>query len=159
MASLSVAVAAYGTSDAAHADWREIADAGGNDALDAALIERADTRVIAIHPFPEAGWGGGAITSALIGHLWPPSLLDGAIAGGVGGHMLTRVSLGLSRDATHELGRVMEAGRFVTLAVFDRRGGPTSCFFGGRALQFGILPMSGTAHDLRSALDDDLADE
>lgn len=159
MTSLSVIVAAYGTSDAARADWRQVAREGGADVLDGVLIERIDTRVVAIEPFAGAGWGAGTISGALIGHLWPPSLLDGAVAGGVGGRMLTAVSRGLSRDATHELGRVMEAGRFVTLAVIDRGGSDTPCFFGGRTLQLAVLPMAGTARQLRSAFDLDRFDE
>jgi hypothetical protein len=159
--SLSVTVAAYGSLEAATADWDD--DARGSDAsldaLDAALVERCDHRVSALHRFSSAGWAQGAAATALIGRLSPPALLDGALAGGVGRRTLTFFTTGLSRDAVNELGRVLDTGRFVTVAVFERGPAPTTSGYGARALAVATLPMRGTAFELRDAVEADEADE
>ena len=160
MASLSVTVAAYGSLEAASADWDEIARSSKAEVnlVDAAMIERTDHRVAALHRCSAKGWAEGSVASALVGTLSPPALLDGAIAGGVGKHVLTFVFNGLTRDAANELGRVLESGRFVTLAVIERALQPTAVAYGGRALAVATLPMGGTAFDLRRACLDDDAD-
>jgi hypothetical protein len=160
VASLSVTVAAYGSFEAASADWDEIArfPTVELNLIDAALIERWDHRVAVLHRCSAKGWAEGSVASALVGTLSPPALLDGAIAGGVGKHVLTFVFAGLSRDAVNELGRVLEAGRFVTLAVVERAPRPAMVAYGGRALAVATLPMGGTVFNLRSAVEGDDAD-
>jgi hypothetical protein len=158
--SLSVTVATYGSVEAAVADWDEVELAGarGLNLIDAALIERADDRVVTFHRCSATGWGHGSIACALVGALWPPALLDGALAGGVGRRALTFLSTGLSRDAINELGRVLESGPFVTLAVVERAAAPTATALGARALRVATLPLLGTAYDLRQAVKADEAD-
>ena len=160
MASLSVTVAAYGSFEAAAADWDETARLPGSELnlIDAALIERTDGRVAALHRCSAQGWAEGSVASAVVGMLSPPALLDGAIAGGVGKHVLTFVFDGLTRDATNELSRLLESGRFVTLAVIERAPQPRVGAYGGRALAVATLPMGGTAFDLRLACLADDAD-
>jgi hypothetical protein len=160
VASLSVTVAAYGSGDAAVRDFDDV-DLSPDDAvnlIDIALIERSDRQVTKLHRYSSSSWAHGEIASALVAVLWPPALLDGALAGGVGKRTLTFLSTGLTRDAVNELGRVMEAGRFVTLAIFDRRLEATRTTYGTRALQVAILPLRGTAYDLRHATEDDRAE-
>ena len=160
VASLSVTVAAYGSLEAACADWDEIerASAAEFNLIDAATIEWSGSRVAALHRASERGWADGSIASALIGASSPPALLDGAIAGGVGRHVLTFVFAGLSRDATHELGKVLSSGRFVTVAVIERSPQPTRIAYGGRALAVATLPLGGTAFELHRAFESDEAD-
>jgi hypothetical protein len=161
LASLSVTVAAYGSFDAASADWDEVEcdPACELNLIDAALIERADHRVATVHRCLSRGWARGSVASALVGRLSPTALLDGAIAGGVGKRALIFVSHGLSRDAINELGRVLESGPFVTLAVFERGSGLTTTGHATRALGAASLPMQGTAFDLRQAVHDDETDD
>ncbi|MGZ4708242.1 MAG: hypothetical protein ACXWBN_05825 [Acidimicrobiales bacterium] len=157
---MSVTVAAYGSLEAASADWDEIArfPAAEFNLIDAALIEKCDHRVAALHRCSATGWAEGSVASALVGMLSPPALLDGAIAGGVGRHVLTFVFAGLSRDAANELGRVLESGRFVTLTVIERSPQPRMIAYGGRALAVATLPMGGTAFELHRAVEADEAD-
>jgi hypothetical protein len=161
VASLSVTVAAYGSFEAAAADWDQIErdPVGQVNAIDALLIERSEHRVAKVHRCSKEGWARGSVASALVARLSPPALLDGAIAGGVGRRVLSLVSKGLSRDAVNELGCALEAGRFVTLAVVERGAGPTTTGYGARALAVASLPMKGTAFDLRHAVTSDEADE
>jgi hypothetical protein len=160
LGSLSVTVAAYGSLGAATTDWDETAriPAVELNLIDAALIERADHRVAAIHRCSAQGWAKGSVVSAVVGMLSPPALLDGAIAGGVGRHAMTLVFTSVSRDAANELARVLDSGRFVTLAVVDRAPQPTTVAHGGRALAVATLPMGGTAFGLRHAVEADEAD-
>jgi hypothetical protein len=157
MASLNVIVAAYGSLEAASADWDDLDldPTAENNLADAALIERSDVRVAKVHRCWPRGWARGSVASALVGRISPSALLDGAIAGGVGRRALTCVSNGLSRDAVNELGRVLESGWFVTVMVAQRGPvvGPTS--YGARALSMASLPMRGTAFDLRHAVQAD----
>jgi hypothetical protein len=161
MASLSVTIAAYGSFEAASADWDDIARLSMTTLIlvDAALIERSDHRVATLHRRSTTGWARGLVASAMVGRLSPLALLDGAIAGGVGRRALAFVSQGLSRDAVNELGRVLESGRFVTLAVVERGPEPTGMAVGGRALTVATLPLRGTAFDLRHAVEADESDD
>ena len=159
MTSLSVAVAAYGSLPAATADWDLCVDSTLESCLlDAILIEQSDRRVTKLHRCWNGGWARGSVASAVVARLWPSALLDGPIAGGVGRRTLRVVSDGLSRDAVNELGRVLESGRFVTLAVVQRGPGPTEIGHWGRALALASLPMRGTALALRRAAERDEAD-
>ena len=160
LSNLNVIVAAYSSFEAAAADWDDV-DRDPTDEfnlLDAALIERSDLRVAVVHRCLSRGWARGSIASALVGRLSPVALLDGAIAGGVGRRALSLVSNGLSRDAVNELGRVLDSGWFVTLAVVERGPRLTTTGYGARALGLASLPMRGTAFDLRQAVQADEAD-
>jgi hypothetical protein len=157
VASLNVTVAAYGTLEAAAADWDDPGPAF--NVIDAVLIERSAHRVVMVHRYPSSGWAQGTVGSALVGRLSPASLLDGAIAGGVGKHVLTFISDGLSRDAVNELGLVLESGRFVTLSVLERVAGRIAFGYSVRALSLASLPLRGTVHDLKVATDADAADD
>jgi hypothetical protein len=161
LTSLSVTVAAYGSLQAALADWDDVDEdpTRAFNIIDAVLIERSDQRVVRVHRSVSHKWAEGSVASAVVGRLSPPALLDGAIAGGVGKRVLTLVSDGLSRDAVNELGRVLESGRFVTLAVVERGAEPAALGYGARALSIAGLPMRGTAFDLRVAAEADDADD
>jgi hypothetical protein len=161
MASLNVIVAAYGSLEAASADWDDLdRDATAEiNLIDAVLIERTDVRVEMVHRCSSRGWARGSVASALVGRISPSALLDGAIAGGVGRRALTFVSNGLTRDAVNELGRVLESGWFVTLMVAERGPVVAATSYGARARSLASLPMRGTAFDLRHAVQADEADE
>jgi hypothetical protein len=161
VASLSVTVAAYHSFETASADWDELARCPADvlGLIDAALIERCDHRVAALHRFSSTGWAQGSVASALVGRLSPPALLDGAIAGGVGRRALTFVSSGLSLEAVNELGRVMGSGRFVTVAVVESGPDPATAACGARTLGVATQPMRGNAIDLRHAVEADETDE
>jgi hypothetical protein len=161
MSRLSVSVAAYGAFAPAAADWDDLdraVAARAIDLIDAALVERDDTKVVRFHRYSAAAWGRGLIASAVVGLVSPPALLVGAVAGSVGGNMITVLSQGLSREGLCEFGRVMEAGPFVTVALADRGGTGSSFMFGDRSLALASLPVGGTALALRAALEADADD-
>jgi len=157
---LSVVVAAYNCYEDAAADWDDVDRDSTVDVhvVDAALIERCDSRVATVHRYSKRGWAQGSIAGALVGRLSPPALLDGPIAGGVGRRTLTFVSNGLSRDAVNELGRVLDSGWFVTIAVVEQGPRLRSDCYGTRARGLASLPLQGNAFDLRQAVQADEAD-
>ena len=109
-------VATYGNEDDAQADYEVVkelyaADAIGN--FDAAVIRKDADGKVHVNKDETAtrkgAWGGAAV-GAVVGILFPPSILAtagvGALAGGLGGHFLK----GLSRKEVKELGEQLDSG-------------------------------------------------
>jgi hypothetical protein len=96
-----VTLAAYGSLEVATADWDDLewCPVNQSNTIDAVLIEREGDRVATLHGFSMRGWGYGWIASAVVGALWPPALLAGAVAGGVGANVITCVSRGFGHFA------------------------------------------------------------
>ena len=161
MADLNVIVAAYGSLDDARADWGALDRAPVREThlLDSVLIERSDLQVTVVHRCSSRGWARGSVAGALVGRLSPTALLTGAIAGGVGVRTMSFVSRGLSRDAVNELGRVLDSGSFVTVAITEGAHVGTATSYGVRAATLASLPLSGSLFDLRMAVLADDADE
>ena len=118
-------VATYGNEDDAQADYEVIkelyaADAIGN--FDAAVIRKDADGKVHVNKDETAtrkgAWGGAAV-GAVVGVLFPPSILAtagvGALAGGLGGHFLK----GLSRKDVKELGEQLDSGEVALLVVGD----------------------------------------
>lgn len=118
-------VATYGNEDDAQADYEVVkelyaADAIGN--FDAAVIRKDADGKVHVNKDETAtrkgAWGGAAV-GAVVGILFPPSILAtagvGALAGGLGGHFLK----GLSRKDVKELGEQLDAGEVALLVVGD----------------------------------------
>ena len=63
------------------------------------------------------GWGKGAVAGAVVGILFPPSLLGGAVAGGLGGGLVARMNRSLDRGDIKDLGEVMDAGEIALVVV------------------------------------------
>ena len=119
---LRIALAAYDTLDDAAADWAEyLTSAEPGSVIDGAIIERTHTEVTRFHAGTSCGWGRGVIACAVCGVLWPPALLVGALAGSVGGEVMTAVRCGLTADAVRDLSAVLERGSFVAMSVLDGR--------------------------------------
>ena len=80
-------------------------------------------------------------------------MVVGALAGSVGGHTMTEIRRGLSREAIGGLGAVMEMGAFVSVTIADRNCTPEA-FRGPRALHLASLPLGRTCpYVARAALD------
>ncbi len=118
-------VATYGNEDDAQADYEVVkelyaADAIGN--FDAAVIRKDADGKVHVNKDETAtrkgAWGGAAV-GAVVGILFPPSILAtagvGALAGGLGGHFLK----GLSRKEVKELGEQLDSGEVALLVVGD----------------------------------------
>ena len=111
-----VYIGAYDTEADAQLDYdvvKELFAAGVIGTFDAAVITKDADGKVKVNkdevPTRRGAWGGLGV-GALLGLLFPPSLIAsaavGAVAGGVGAHLWK----GLSRSDVKELGEVLDAG-------------------------------------------------
>jgi len=118
-------VATYDNEDDAQADYdvvKELYAAKAIGNFDAAVVRKDADGKVHINKDETAtrkgAWGGAAV-GAVVGVLFPPSILAtagvGALAGGLGGHFLK----GLSRKEVKELGDFLDDGQVALLVVGD----------------------------------------
>jgi uncharacterized membrane protein len=115
-------VAAYGSEQDARADYETLKDlhaAGLVGTYDAAVVTKSDGKVH-VHkhekPTQHGAWTGLGV-GALIGILFPPSVLAsgvlGATAGGIVGHLWR----GMSRADVRELGTLLDDGEAALVVI------------------------------------------
>lgn len=125
MKKLSTTIATYDDELPAEKDWAAVESAGrasSVDIADAALVKRgADGAVTTIHRQSHHGWGKGAVAGAVVGLLFPPTILAGAVAGGASGGMIARLNRSLDRGDIKDLGEVMDSGEIAMVVVTDER--------------------------------------
>jgi uncharacterized membrane protein len=118
-------VAVYDSEDDAQSDYdvvKELYAAKAIGNFDAAVVRKDADGKVHINKDETAtrkgAWGGAAV-GAVVGVLFPPSILAGAgvgaLAGGLGGHFLK----GLSRKDVKELGDFLDDGQVALLVVGD----------------------------------------
>ena len=93
---LSTTVAVYTDQRLAESDWDAMevsAKSGGIDLADAALVRRnLDGTIETLRRNSHHGWGKGAIAGAMVGLIFPPSLIGSAVVGAAGGGIVARLS-------------------------------------------------------------------
>ena len=93
---------------------------------DVALIVKDADGKVHVHkhekPTQHGAWGGIAV-GAVVGILFPPSIIAsaavGGVVGGVGGHLRK----GMSRGDTKELGELLEGGEAALIVIGESRAG------------------------------------
>ncbi|HTQ68624.1 MAG TPA: DUF1269 domain-containing protein [Solirubrobacteraceae bacterium] len=119
--------ATYSDPAGAEADYEMLLDLHAADFVgtyDVALVNRDASGKIHVEkhekPTQHGAWGGIAV-GALVGVLFPPSLLGaaavGGIIGGVGGHL----KKGISRKDAKELGDFLDAGQAALVVIGESR--------------------------------------
>jgi len=157
---LTVAVAAYQELEAARRDVRALCSrAAPGELLDVALVERTLGEMTAFHGCADSGWGHGVLASAVCGALWSPSLVVGALAGGVGGRVMTEMRQALSLEAITALAGVLENGTFIAVAVSGPPGMAAPSALRGNVEHVATAPLSTSAAALREALDADTTED
>jgi uncharacterized membrane protein len=156
MKNLSTTVAVYDEMPAAEADWAAIeenADTGVIDLADAALVTRDDAGVVPVKRQSHKGWGKGAVAGAVVGILFPPSLLGGAIVGAAGGGVVARLNRSLDRDDIKDLGDVMDSGSIalIVLTSQDTAAAVPGLLSGAKKT---LTKDSSTAEDVMAALNE-----
>ncbi len=120
-------VGAYANEDDARADYEVVKALHGEKVIggfDAAVITRDDQGKVHVDKDETAtrrgAWGGLGV-GALLGLIFPPSLIGtaavGAAVGALGGHL----SKGLSRSDMKELGELLENGEAGLVVIGDWR--------------------------------------
>ena len=119
-------VARYSSEDEAREDYQLLVDlhaAGVVGTYDAAVVTKDDHKVH-VHkhekPTQHGAWGGIA-AGALVGILFPPSLLGAAAAGGLLGGVGGHLRRGMSRGDARELGQMLDEGEAALVVVGESR--------------------------------------
>jgi uncharacterized membrane protein len=119
--------ATYGDSQAAYADYDSLLDLHSAHLVgtyDAAMITKDhDGKVHVVKhekPTQHGAWGGIAV-GAVVGILFPPSVLAaaavGGVVGGVGGHLRR----GIARGDARELGELLDEGEAALIVIGESR--------------------------------------
>jgi uncharacterized membrane protein len=124
MAGLDTIVATYGDSAEAEKDWSALeaaADAKQLELADAALVENHGGESVIVQRQSHHGWGKGAVAGAVVGVLFPPSILGAAVVGAGGGALIARMTRALGRGKVKELGEAFDSGVMTIIAVAPAR--------------------------------------
>jgi uncharacterized membrane protein len=120
---LFVFVGAYPDEDAAHADYealREAHAAGLVGTYDAAVVSRDADGKVHVHkhekPTQHGAWTGAAV-GAVVGILFPPSIIAAGVVGAGAGGLMGHLWHGMSRADVKELGEALDAGEAALIVV------------------------------------------
>lgn len=120
---LFVFVGVYPTQEAAHADYealREAHAAGLVGTYDAADIFKDADGKVHVHkhekPTQHGAWTGAAV-GALVGILFPPSIIGAGVVGAGAGGLIGHLWRGMSRSDMKELGEALDAGEAALVVV------------------------------------------
>jgi uncharacterized membrane protein len=125
--SVFIYIGTYPSESAARDDYQIIKDlhsAGAVGTYDAAVVAKDDDGKVHVNKDEMAtrhgAWGGAAV-GALVGILFPPSIIGtavvGAAVGGVGGHLWR----GMSRADVKEFGQVIDDGTAALVVVGESK--------------------------------------
>jgi uncharacterized membrane protein len=120
MADLETTVAVYHDLRTAEADWSTLEDAleaHEIEIADAALVENSAGKPVVLHRQSHHGWGKGAIAGAVVGVLFPPSIIGSAIVGAGGGALVAHMMRSLGRGKVRDLGRTFDSGTIAIVIV------------------------------------------
>jgi uncharacterized membrane protein len=116
-------IGTYPDEVSARADYDVVKDlhaAGAVGTYDAAVVTKDDNGKVHVNKDEMAtrhgGWGGVA-AGAVIGILFPPSIIGAAVVGGAIGGVSGHLWRGMSRSDVKELGDVIDAGQAALLIV------------------------------------------
>src|SRR5579864_9694211 len=91
MRELSTTVAVYPDVATAETDWFALersVQQGDPELVDAALVENGDDEAVILRRQSRHGWGKGAVVGAVVGVIFPPSLIGAATVGAAGGALI-----------------------------------------------------------------------
>jgi uncharacterized membrane protein len=120
MADLETTVAVYHDLRKAEADWSTLEDAAETHEIeiaDAALVENSAGKPVILHRQSHHGWGKGAVAGAVVGVLFPPSIIGSAIVGAGGGALVAHMMRSLGRGKVRDLGRTFDSGTIAIIIV------------------------------------------
>jgi len=120
MANLDTTVAVYGDVSEAEADWNALESAAQSsqlDIADAALVENQNGETVILQRQSHHGWGKGAVAGAVVGVLFPPSLLGAAAVGAGGGALVAKMTRALGRGKVKDLGETIDTGSVAIIVV------------------------------------------
>ena len=120
MPTLDTTVAVYNDLAAAETDWSALeaaAEAGLLEIADGALVENRNGEAMILQRQSHHGWGKGAVVGAVVGVLFPPSILGAAAAGAGGGALIARMTRALGRGKVKDLGETLDSGAMAVIVI------------------------------------------
>jgi len=118
-----VYIAGYGSVDDAWLDYDAVKDLHSSGVIgtyDAAVVQKdADGKVhVNKHekPTQKGAWTGAAV-GAVVGILFPPSLIGGALVGAAGGGLIGHLWKGMSRSDMKDFGEALDVGTAALVVV------------------------------------------
>jgi uncharacterized membrane protein len=122
-----VYAAAYSDLQDAEADYETLLDLHAADLVgtyDVALVSKDPEGKVHVmkheKPTQHGAWTGLAV-GAVVGILFPPSIIGAAVVGGVGGGVLGHMFRGMSRHDAKELGELLDEGQAALIVVGKSR--------------------------------------
>jgi uncharacterized membrane protein len=119
--------AAYDSFDDAEADFEavlDLHDLGAIGTFDAAVIEKDADGKVHVHktekPTQHGAWTGIGV-GALIGILFPPSVIGAAVVGGVVGGVTGHLWKGMSRGDLKDVGELLDIGQGGIVVIGESR--------------------------------------
>ena len=119
--------ATYATRDDALADYDVLLDAHSADLVgtyDVAIIDKDDEGKVHVEkhekPTQHGAWTGMAV-GAVVGILFPPSIIGAAAVGGLGGGVIGHLARGMSRGDMKDLGELLDEGEAALIVVGESR--------------------------------------
>jgi uncharacterized membrane protein len=125
MPTLDTTVAVYDDVSSAERDWDALESAVQQQQVeiaDAAMVENQHGEAVIMARKSHHGWGKGAIVGAVVGVLFPPSILGAAVVGAGGGALLARMTRSLGRGKVKDLGETLDSGKLAIIVI-----SPTQC--------------------------------
>ncbi|HEY3828665.1 MAG TPA: DUF1269 domain-containing protein [Solirubrobacteraceae bacterium] len=120
---LFVFAGVYSSSEAAHADYealREAHAAGLVGTYDAAVVLKDADGKVHVHkhekPTQHGAWTGAAV-GAVVGILFPPSIIGAGVVGAGAGGLIGHLWHGMSRSDIRELGEALDEGQAALIVV------------------------------------------
>jgi uncharacterized membrane protein len=120
MASLYATVAVYDEAADAEQDWVDLeaaAEMKRIEIADAAFLVNREGETVVLQRQSHHGWGKGAVVGAVVGILFPPSLLGAAAVGAGGGALVASLNRSLGRSKIMELGEALDRGALAIVVV------------------------------------------
>jgi len=150
-------VAAYGSEDDARADYENLKDlhaAGLVGTYDAAIVTKSEGKVH-VHkhekPTQHGGWTGLGV-GALVGILFPPSILAAGVVGATAGGLVGHFWGGMSRSDVRELGTLLDDGEAALVVIGTDKIEAAVAKALGRAQQRLTKELNAEAADLEKQL-------
>jgi uncharacterized membrane protein len=121
MADIDTRMAVYTDILKAEGDWKALEAAAKANEIkiaDAAFVENRDGEVKILERQTHHGWGKGAIVGAVIGIVFPPSIIASAAVGAGGGSLIAAMMRRLGRGKVMELGSTFDSGTWAIIVAY-----------------------------------------
>jgi uncharacterized membrane protein len=154
MPTLDTTVAVYDDLPHAEKDWDALELAvqhGQVEIADAAMVENQHGEAFILARQSHHGWGKGAIVGAVVGVLFPPSILGAAAVGAGGGALISRMTRSLGRGKVKDLGETLDSGSLAIIVISPQQStnGVSHTLTGCRTMT--TVP-SATSEDIQEAM-------